>query len=316
MNTAINSVYLKSSPKAQISRLCESTFNTIIVSFLTFSPAGDVVADGAMADYRPSEWIDLLHAAGKKILFSIGGEFLKPADLDFLFVSPSSTLLQNEGYEKLLKTIRAILSGESLTLHTLSGQQIVSSYGDGFDGIDFDLENFDSYTIGPNSDFWAERLSALNLTLRRDLGTDVLLTHAPQTPYILSASLWPTAHGANRDALYSRVMQLSGDALSWLNIQLHNQGNYTVQAMLNNTMAALLDWSRAMNTSAQKIVLTLPLSPDECGSGYVSPEMLKMALETIHADFGGFNGWSFSSNEAVHPSWDQQFSDILELAVA
>ena len=58
--------------------------------------------------------------------------------------------------------------------------------------------------------------------------------------------------------------------------------------------------------------LQLCLSEADCASGYICPDMLKSALQTLHiTEFGGLTGWSFTENETVHPCWDRQFAGML-----
>ena len=308
----VNAVYLKASPGLGIGRLRQSAYTTVLAGFVSLSDSGGGVVEGPMADAVPADWIDSLRAAGKQVLFCVGGKKRLPANLDVLYESAVSTRLSQRGYSRFLTLLQALLKGGKVMLETRHGKPFCGDYGSGFDGIDFNLHNFESYTFGPNSDLWADKLSTLNLALRDDLGEDIVITHSPETPYMLSAAAWPTAHGSNQHALYSRMMQDSGDVINWLNIRLYNLGDYTVQAMLNITVAALLDWARVTGTHPHKLVLSLCLSEADCASGYICPDMLKSALQTLHiTEFGGLTGWSFTENETVHPCWDRQFAGML-----
>lgn len=314
MSQKINAVYLKSSPKSQIEQLCQSAFNTVIVTFISFDKDGQFAVDGPMADYQPNTWIDALRKAGKKVLFSIGGEAVNSASLGFLFESPQSTSLSSNGYAAFLKTLKQILNGGAITLKTLGGADYPTNYGGGFHGVDFDLENFVAYSGEASSDFWADRLSNLNLALKKDLPAGTLITHAPQTPYLLKSAGWPGATGANADALYSRMMEKSGAAVDWLNVQIYNQGNFAGQDQLNSTVSALLTaWPTATGSSANQIVITVAMGSIDCGTGYVGPDMLKKALAACATPPGGLNGWSYSSNDTVTPNWAQQFARSMGL---
>ena len=309
----VNAVYLKESPKASINQLSASAFNTVITTFIGFTAQGQGIVDGPMGDWQPAEWINQLRGAGKKLLFAVGGSALSPNDLKFLFRSTKSALLDSAKYGKFSETIAKILHGGPMTLLTNQGASYPTDYGQGFHGVDFDLENFPNYVGGAISNLWADRLSALNQALRRDLPPGTLITHAPQTPYMLSTTNWPGANGANKNALYSRMMLKSGNAVDWLNVQLYNQGNFS-QAALNAAVSALLnDWPLATDTSPSKVVLTVALGATEAGSGYVRPEMLQQAImsEAAHR-LGGFNGWSYSSDTSVNPPWDQFFDKLLQ----
>ncbi|MEN7429417.1 hypothetical protein VA599_01580 [Chromobacterium sp. TRC.1.1.SA] len=315
MDQEIKAVYLKASPKSDIDQLCDSEFNTVIATFVSFAN-GQACVDGPMADWQPDGWIDRLHCSNKKVLFSIGGGAVLPETLEFLFLSPESTEICQAGYAPFLSAIRQILQGGPITVYSLSGAPYPTDYGQGFHGIDLDLENFASYSGGVQSDFWATRLANLNLALRRDLPLGTLLTHAPQTPYLLIGDWGVGEVSANPNGLYSKMMQLSGEAVSWLNVQIYNQSDFASPQAVENTLAVLLnDWPMVAgaSTSARQVAVTVAMAPPpvECSSGYVSPAQLRDALSALNVAPGGLNGWSYSSNNAVAPSWDQVFTQIL-----
>jgi len=309
----INATYLNGSPLKQISQLVDSQFNTMIATFIGIDALGNGVVDGAMGSYKPAQWINPLRIAKKKLLFSIGGGAVTPASLECLFQGPRSTELDPSIYGNFLKMIRQVLNGGPITLKTASGVDYPTDYGMGFNGIDFDLENFRSYSGGVSSNLWADRLSQLNLQLRKDLPAGTLITHAPQTPYMLSSTQWPGANGGNPLALYTRMMQSSGDAIDWLNVQIYNQHNFSSTDMLSTTLKALLlDWPKTAKTSATKIVITVAFANNQCGTGYISPAMLTAALASLPPGTaaGGFNGWAYNASNTVTPSWDKQFSRL------
>jgi hypothetical protein len=310
----INACYLNGSPLNQVSQLVDSKFNTIIATFIGIDAQGNGTIDGAMGDWQPSRWINPLRNAGKTLLFSIGGEAVNPSSLECLFQGPLSIELNLKTYGTFSQMIRQILKGGPITLKGAGGVDYPTDYGQGFHGVDFDLENFSSYSGGDSrSDLWADRLSQLNVQLRKDLPAGTLITHAPQTPYMLNSSQWPGANGGNPHALYSRMMQKSGDSIDWLNVQIYNQGNFSSTAMLSNMLSSLLqDWPPIADTTPNKIVITVPFATNQCGSGYINPDMLKVALASLPPSVAarGFNGWAYNANNSVSPHWDQQFTKL------
>ena len=89
-----------------------------------------------------------------------------------------------------------------------------------FDGVDFDMENLAAGCIGgtmtgPDTVNW---LMVATLAARRVLGSDRLLSHAPQAPYfgrVGDETSWAGATGC-----YTGVYQRTSSAIDWLNVQV------------------------------------------------------------------------------------------------
>ena len=89
-----------------------------------------------------------------------------------------------------------------------------------FDGVDFDMENLATGCIGgtmtgPDTVNW---LTVATLAARRVLGSDRLLSHAPQAPYfgrVGDETSWAGATGC-----YTGVYQRTSSAIDWLNVQV------------------------------------------------------------------------------------------------
>ena len=315
----INATYINGLSEQGKKQLLTSNFNTLILTFLSFKVDEDKVqgiVDGSLASGDLSQWMAQIKQSDKTLLFSVGGEFVSPQYLEFLFQGPDSDQINAATYSQVLSLLQNMLTGGKMVLTSMTGKAFAVDFGPGFDGIDLDLENFTEYASDSAiNTLWVNRLHHLNLALRQDLGPDCIITHAPQTPYMLSSNAWPGANGTNTHGLYSQLMARSGSALSWINVQIYNQGNFKDPHELENLLEALfMDFPQQLNVPLEKLVLTLPFSSTQAGSGYVSPDMLEEAIQGLISKGvtpQGYNGWASAAYDTVTPAWDKVFKNLL-----
>lgn len=262
-------------------------FDTAIMCFIEPKGGKEGLANGelmmtGMLD-RPGDIGSIIKGfkdAGKTVLVSFPGGAFEANDTDVLFGADDKL---NDAGRAFVDQMATIVAGGRVTIGG-------SSYdlGPGFDGIDWDLEwapgDWNAYA-GPDAPKWAARVADLSIYAKEKLGANGLITHAPQTPYLLNGDDFSDTQ------VYSMVMKQAGNAIDWLNMQFYNNGE---DAEVTKARYAALTGAdaKASGIDASQIVLGKPLSAQGAGTGYLAPDVLIPLIQELNdPDFGGVFGW-------------------------
>ena len=276
--------------------IAASQYDTVILSFLLPDPTSGLPAAvpwDMLTNAGQNDGIATLTNAGKTVLLSVGGATLSQAQMAPLFTGDNLSVFTG--------TVGRIVAGGPITLGGTT-----YDFGPGLDGVDFDLENFASYTGGPETTTWAANLAALTTAVRKAIGPDKLITHAPQTPYLLSN--WSsTQAGINSQALYTQMMDLAGDDVDWLNVQFYSNGEVNSAITLAGYRALNAKWPG-------KIALGKPLASTT--PGYLAPAVLCEEVVTPLTDDAsgplcGVMVWEYVLDTNVTPTWSEQIKAAL-----
>ncbi|MCE2789723.1 MAG: glycosyl hydrolase family 18 protein [Saprospiraceae bacterium] len=269
----------------------DSRYNVVQVAFalpqagtdyhMTFVP--DQVSTATFASQ-----VAALQSQGKKVLISIGGA-TAPISLDNDF--------------------------ERNTFVTTM-QNLLNTYG--FDGIDIDLEG-SSVTVSGGSIVNPTDTKIINLiqatrqimsAFHTARGKKMWLTMAPETAFVQGGM---AAYGSIWGA-YLPVIHALRDSLDILHVQLYNSGSMygidgniysqgTADFILSMTEAVIQGFNTAggffQGLPPEKVAVGLPACPSAAGGGYISPQVVKSALDYLRglgpkpgtyqlAQFGGY----------------------------
>lgn len=137
-------------------------------------------------------------------------------------------------------------------------------------------------------------------TLRDNLDPDLIITHAPQSPYFTYNTLTYN-YGA-----YLAVHEAVGDIIDFYNVQFYNQGvgNYDNADRLFNTsidkwVGSSLNEMIASGVDASKIVLGKPATGGDGNNGWMSAADINSAIAANYPFSGWKTGvmfWQYSSD--------------------
>lgn len=269
----------------------DSRYNTIHIAFAIPQQGTDYqmqfIPDGIAQAVFISH-IQQLKAQGKKVIISIGGANA-PVSLDNITEQDSFISSMNS---------------------------IIQTYG--FDGIDIDLEG-SSLTISggtianPTDAKIIHLINAIKQIMsdyHDNNGERMILTMAPETAFVQGGM---SGYGGVWGA-YLPVIHALRDSLDVLHVQLYNSGsmygidgNIYTQGTADFIVAMTEAVIKGFNTAGgmfngippQKVAIGLPACPNAAGGGYVSPALLKSALDYLRglgqkpgnytlAQFGGY----------------------------
>lgn len=165
-----------------------------------------------------------------------------------------------------------------------------------FDGVDVDYEDFGAMNGGTAVNW----LVSFQQSLRNNLGSSYVITHAPVAPWFTTdTAAYP---GGN----YLQVHQRVGSTIDWYNVQFYNQnGDYqNCQSLLTSSVAfpqAALFQIIANGVDANKLVIGKPAaSSGDANSGYIDPATEAQCVAQAKAQ--GWNGglmyWQYPHNPA------------------
>lgn len=260
-------------------------YTDIILSFLYTSESNPLslqLAGGIAASTSPPELtqttknaIAKLKANGQKVLISFGGGEMS-----------SVAYSKIAGHEKEL----AISIAEFIKNNNL-------------DGIDIDFEDTASFTGNANYDGVAFLVN-LTQALRSELpSSQYLITHAPQPPYL--------EIGSGMDG-YVKIMQQVGNSIDWLNVQFYNNPPWSSNP--NQIVTSYWQFSKLAGLSPEKIMIGLPVTPRDAGSGYMPiDEIITEVIEPIQQNgiLGGMMNWQFSSDK--DGVWAEKIGQALKI---
>lgn len=260
-------------------------YTDIILSFLYTSESNPLslqLAGGIAASTSPPELtqttknaIAKLKANGQKVLISFGGGEMS-----------SVAYSKIAGHEKEL----AISIAEFIKNNNL-------------DGIDIDFEDTASFTGNANYDGVAFLVN-LTQALRSELpSSQYLITHAPQPPYL--------EIGSGMDG-YVKIMQQVGNSIDWLNVQFYNNPPWSSNP--NQIVTSYWQFSKLAGLSPEKIMIGLPVTPRDAGSGYMLiDEIITEVIEPIQQNgiLGGMMNWQFSSDK--DGVWAEKIGQALKI---
>jgi len=223
--------------------------------------------------------IDKYHEAGMKLLVSAFGETDKPVS-------------QGADAEAVAQELADFVTTNQL------------------DGVDLDFEDKDAMENGV-AEKW---LITITKELRKKLGPDAIITHAPQGPYFFMGKEKYPGGG------YTRVNKEVGDSINWYNIQFYNQDTtrYDTYEELfvkasgwagKTAVQELKEGGLAMN----KIVVGKPITrADADNTGYIPQSDLVDIFRKAKTNLGwttGFMGWQVGSDK--DGKWGSALNDAL-----
>lgn len=244
-------------------------YTDVILAFMFSRPdaplnwqlGGAIAATSTSLTSTTQQAIQGLHRAGKKVLISFGGGEMSSAAYQAL-----------AGYEyELAKSIADFVQENQL------------------DGVDIDWEDTGAFS-GAAGYSGVNLLISLTKNLRDCLPADkFVISHAPQPPYL--------QQGSGMDG-YIKVMAEVGSMIDWLNVQFYN--NYPWSGDPEQIVAAYNTFAALPGISAEKILVGLPVSGHDAGSGYLPiATIVEEVIAPLKAqgNFGGMMNWQFSSDQ-------------------
>jgi hypothetical protein len=259
--------YLK--PTMPLAEVATLPYTDVIVAFLapTEAPSGNTAPPLTLLDKDKAflaslgAAIQTLHAAGKRVLVSLGG-----------------ASFHTSAYAAYSKDVPALVG------HIVVDW--VEKYG--FDGVDIDYEDspafYEPATTYNGKDFLVKLTRGLASQLPAQ---QRIITHAPQSPY------WDPKW-RNAGAPYREIWNKVGHEITWVNNQFYNNKGY------DDTTTEQKDWYRtiASFTGAGKLLFGTNLLLDPKNHSYRGHwPVSKLVKEVIHPlrdelpNFGGVMGW-------------------------
>merc|ERR1712032_1521648 len=118
------------------------------------------------------------------------------------------------------------------------------------DGVDLDFEDNAAMEKG-DAEEW---LITITKELRKKLGPDAIITHAPQGPYFFMGNDKYPGGG------YTHVNKEVGDSINWYNIQYYNQGTREANTRTAHmgTMSSIWRFGVLMPVAQAKVVQLIP----------------------------------------------------------
>lgn len=257
--------------------------NTLPLSSLTSTPYTDVILAFTVPENSQSTTLVL------------SGNLPSTSDL-----KADIATLQQAGIMVHLSFGGAIgLDGQPIN-YTLLSQNVSSVAGQlaafvteyNLDGIDIDYEDTDALMNGTPYD-GVSFASDLTNDLRQAIGTDKIISHAPQPPY-----LWQ----GETNIPYAQILANTGDSIDRLYMQYYNNPWYQtpVSQIIDNYKAIVAGWSGFSGIDASRLLVGKPVGEGDAGSGWISAtdigEDIITPLLAAQSDFGGVMGWQYSSD--------------------
>jgi chitinase len=249
--------------KRPLSEVAVLPYTDVIVAFLVPLDTVDFTLGLAEKDDPGmlTAGIGALHAAGKRVLISLGGA----------------------------KFPSAAYAHYSRDVNALAGQIVgdwVAKYH--FDGVDIDYEESEAF-YDPTAAAYSGTTFLIGLT--RALASQLppkqrIITHAPQSPY------WDPKW-RNAGAPYREIWDAVGDDISWVNNQFYNNQHY------DDTPTHQKDWygTIASITDASKLMFGANLY-DGTRYGYLTAsQLVSEVIQPLRREFprfGGVMGWELS----------------------
>jgi chitinase len=260
-------------------------YDLIAVAFADTDPSGpgkvvfnvDSGLSSALGGYTNADFkadVATLHSRGKKVVISVGGQNGTVSVGDPTAANNFATSIYN----------------------------LMQAYG--FDGVDIDLEN------GVNPDQMASALR----TLRGRAGSGLVITMAPETIFMQSAS-----------STYLSLALKVKDILTVVHTQYYNSGSmngcdgnvYSQGTVDFITAQACIAIQAGLRPD--QIALGLPASSSAAGSGYVDPSVVNTALDCLATGTGcgrfkpsapwpGIRGamtWSINWDRSAGGNWSR-----------
>jgi len=261
-------------PSSTVTACVDAGFNIIIIAFLLSSGAADMALawQGLDAGTKQNA-ISYAHSKGAYVLVSAGGSTDSPYG-------------------------------------SMSGQAYGSFVGNWasqnlMDGVDFDMENFGPPLVasGLSPQQTIQWLADATNSARSVLGSNSLISHAPQAPYFgrvgggSGTNPWTGSTGG-----YTAVYN-AAPTIDFFNMQFYNQGatcyvDYAGLFTNSNSCGAFPGTSvyeiSSYGIPLSKIAVGKPLTTADAGTGYVDAGSLAGFVKQASSDIGwstGVMGW-------------------------
>jgi V8-like Glu-specific endopeptidase/chitinase len=261
-------------PQNNVIQAVDAGYNIIILAFyLLDTPADIAQAWQGISQSDQQAAVNYAHSKGAQVMVAAGGSTVSP-------------------YSQI--------SGSDY------GQRVAQwALQNNLDGVDFDMENFDTGLVAPGlsaSDTIQWLVDASNAA-RSVLGSDRLISHAPQAPYfgVIGGNQWAGSLGG-----YTGVYQMASSSIDFFNCQFYNQGScYTSYDSLFIDSACSFAGTSVkqiadMGIPLSKIVVGKPVTSSDAGSGYVDADSLAAWVSQAGSDIGwssGVMGWVWAGPE-------------------
>ena len=224
--------------------------------------------------------INTVRSSGKKVLLSFGGGTVGNADYAY--------------WSTRVPQLAAILASYVQNPAVQGGGPAVQ-----FDGIDLDFEDTGALSgIGYDG---VQFLSDLTTALRALLPSgQYLITHAPQTPYLLPGFAGP-------GGMYMKIWENVGTSIDFLNVQYYNNPQYDGGNTVTGVVQAYLAVLEANPTlPASKNILGLPVAAGAAGTNvfsYADQAQIFSEVHSVVPTVGGAMGWEIYPYDSPTGSW-------------
>jgi chitinase len=254
-------------------------YTDVIIGFLIPNSSGGLKGDGpALSDTDTATLqndIQLLQAAGKNVLISVGGEVNN--------TDPTWTGWTSAIYQTYSGSVSALV--EQIT-------SWVESVG--ADGVDIDFEDSEAFTGKAGYDGIAF-LSALTSGLAQALPPGSIITHAPQTPY------WDK--NSEYKAAYQQVDSQVGNSIAWYNNQFYNNRRYDSDSATKVASYLMVAGEIPPEISPTKLLMGVSIAHDEGAitlddmtQNVIAPLRAQFPPTPQSTEFGGVMTWEFASD--------------------
>ena len=268
--------------------LANTSYTDVIVNFLTVDASVNSSCQFASQPYVSQSDMQALHNAGKTVLVSFGG---------------ADNVDKNTGEDYTSEGYQACYYGQ---MDSLANQIATFVTSNGFDGVDIDFEDTNSFQGQAGYD-GVDFLTQLTDDLYSQLPQfQNIITHAPQTPYWLQ----------NYNYQYPPYAQLywnSGNEIAWFNNQTYNNCiNGGLDCSAGQKTGDFLNIVQNWQIYPLKLVVGVPVAKcattDKHGNctsdGYIpldndpNSNDMRSVISTLQGgyplDFGGVMGWNYT----------------------